>query len=275
MSDSANTSRALRSVPVFRILMVLVLILIVTLIPGTQRTSLLSALSETENAQPDVPGPVTLTSHSTETGHRSASPDKTQVTALEPTQPYFPLDISKLILVGVVLSSDNLSSHAIIEYQSNQDNYSIGDTVYHHQILLTQITNQSATIEYQQKSHTLYLQKSIYQPLRSTVSENSAVDEREKDQAPDLSQYIAVTPVYEQGILNGLLATPKGDSSVFLQLGLMSEDIITEINGVSMTSTEGVRQASALLQSEGNLQLSIRRQGQIMTVFIDAPKNVL
>ncbi|ALS98062.1 type II secretion system protein N [Lacimicrobium alkaliphilum] len=275
MLDSANKPRARKSAPVFGLLIVLVLILVITLVTGILNTNWLSTLSDSENAQSiesDMTDPVLSTSY-------SAEPDLThqaQLTTSDSTQSRFPLDTHRLLLVGVVLSSDNLGSNAIIEYQGNQNSYSIGDSVYHHQVLLTQIGAKSAVIQYQESSHTLYLQMSIHQPgLSSSSRENSAFDEKSKAVPPDLGQYIAVKPVYEQGILNGLLATPRGDSSIFLQLGLMSEDIITEINGVSMTSTEGIGQASALFQTPGPLQLSIRRQGQVMTVLIDPPHDVL
>ncbi|GGD63087.1 type II secretion system protein N [Lacimicrobium alkaliphilum] len=279
MSDSTNTSRARKSVPVFRLLMGLALILIIILIIGSQINSWLSAPLQTEDTRQLKPAShkrVMSTSHSAETRHGPGSPDKKQVPASDSAQASFPFDTGHLLLVGVVLSSDKLGSIAIIEYRGHQNGYSIGDRVYHHQILLTQITKESAVIQYQQNSHTLYLQKSTSRPGLSIASkENAPPSEKGDSGAPDFGQYIAVTPVYEQGIPNGLLATPKGDSNVFLKLGLMSEDVITEINGVSMTSSEGLERADALLQTPGPLQLSIRRQGQVMTVLVDPPQGFL
>lgn len=181
-----------------------------------------------------------------------------------------PAIINELMLVGVVLSSDKASSSAVIEYRGGQRIYAVGDPVVVPELMLRKVSEKHALLDYQTQHITLPLRRGLMaaQPVPSPAAvqqpRHTAHDDKNNHAA-----LIKLTPRFEDEALQGLSASPNGDSRQFLALGLMSDDIITEINGVSMTSKEAVKQAATLLQGREPLQLSVRRQGRLMTVFID------
>lgn len=264
----SNSSNRFKSVALFNLLVVLLVMLATWLIVTPPMTSWLNPHLEASNTQ--LASADVSVSDITSTTQAEEVPKNLENTIR------FPIDTTQLHLVGVVLSTNNSSSHAIIEYLGKQNSYAIGDNVAHPKVLLTGIMNDQAVIQYRQQPYVLHLLKRANRSdLPAHDPDISKVQNRQTTNFPQHDQYISVTPVYEQGVLMGLSATPKGDTSVFLQLGLMSDDIITEINGVSMTDREEIGQAQELLQTSNTLQLSVSRQGQDMTVFINSSLDIL
>ncbi len=201
--------------------------------------------------------------------HPTAPADKT-VTTGNQTGTALPSEASELILVGVVLSSRENNSTAVIEYRARQHTYAIGEPVIHADLILQAVAEKEAILSFQYEQIRLPLQRGMATttiPVDSRAPTSARIER--DDRYISHGVLLKLTPVEDNGVLKGLAASPNGDSSRFLGLGLMSDDIITEINGVSMTNAEGIAQAPDFLNGVEPLQLSVLRQGELMTVFVE------
>ena len=86
-----------------------------------------------------------------------------------------------------------------------------------------------------------------------------------------LMDVIRAMPVQEQGKLTGYRIYPAGNSPVFAQLGLHPGDVVTAVNGISLTDpAQSMRILSALKTSE-QISITLLRNGQTQNQVLQLP----
>jgi general secretion pathway protein C len=85
-------------------------------------------------------------------------------------------------------------------------------------------------------------------------------------EAMDLVQ---MQPVTEAGKLKGYRLSPKRDRQLFRQAGLRPGDVVTSVNGISLSDPASMGQVMALLSTANSFNLVVERGGREENIFVD------
>jgi general secretion pathway protein C len=72
-----------------------------------------------------------------------------------------------------------------------------------------------------------------------------------------------VRPFYADGVQEGFIISEIKPESLYQKLGLQNGDIIMDVNNKQMQSAEDVLQLVNLMQSGGQISLSLKRNGKV------------
>ena len=84
----------------------------------------------------------------------------------------------------------------------------------------------------------------------------------------ELARQVNVQPVMENGRFAGVRLTVGRDSDILSRTGLRSTDLITAVNGVPLDGPQRQPELMRMLQSARQLNLTIRRDGQVQTLTV-------
>jgi len=95
--------------------------------------------------------------------------------------------------------------------------------------------------------------------LRNVVTENSA----------SLTQVFRMAPHMEGGQMLGFRLNPGRDRELFDALGLLPGDVVTEINGITLDSTDKALQVFEALGESTQASVTILRDGVPNAMMLD------
>lgn len=97
----------------------------------------------------------------------------------------------------------------------------------------------------------------------------SAVRERLRQDPVKIAQQVSATPVSENGKLIGYRLRPGREGQLLKQLGVQSQDVITEVNGRALNNPAELFAVLKDLQTGTNFRVTLIRNGQPMNLNVD------
>ncbi len=185
-----------------------------------------------------------------------------------------------LTLTGVVSSDDSKTGWAIIDAgRGDTDTYYVGETinntggaslhaVYEDRVLL----NRAGRLE------TLRLPKErtgrvarTRRPTPTPVAQPARTSLRGTliDNASQLSQVIRVAPYLDQGQMVGFRVNPAQNPELFQSLGLQPNDVVTDINGMTLNDPSAGLQVFESLGEATQANVTVIRNGNPEVLVID------
>ncbi|WP_233997925.1 MULTISPECIES: type II secretion system protein GspC [unclassified Pseudoalteromonas] len=200
-------------------------------------------------------------------------------------------------LTGVVAATDdNSAGLAIIESQGSQETYGIDDVIKGTRAKLAKVLPDRAILDVNGRFETLMLDgvsftKTVSMPVpASKEPEKSGPSRQQAKQSVNvtadpelkaelqqkreevladpgkLTDYIRVSPVRNQGQLQGYKLSPGKDPLLFKQMGLENNDIAVAINGYQLTDMKQAMAALQELRSSTEAAITVNRNGQLIDV---------
>lgn len=206
----------------------------------------------------------------------------------------------KLILRGVVASTEDGLGHAIIEYQSRQDVYAVEDKlpvpgrvtlakVMPQQVVL----NNGGTYELLKlfDKNSLSAQAPARRPPQPAVARTEENLDKRNDleatrlaagyrkrlyQNPQsLAKVVGVSAVREAGQLVGYRVLPGEDREQFQQLGFKAGDLVKSINGIDLSSPANTMRLYNLMRTAGEAVFEVQRNGQPVTLSVSLDESMV
>lgn len=174
-------------------------------------------------------------------------------------------------LVGVTASSRPLLSAAIIQQNTNQQTYVVGDTLFKTKVNIEQIEHDRIILNNQGRLETLWLEDRDGYEAPLSVNTELLQQERSEELLTFLD-IVSITPERRGGRQEGIRVIPKQDKQRFEQLGLQSGDVITEINNIPLTGFQQIEDVLLQLQHVTQVQLKVRRRGELIDLDIAIPE---
>ena len=202
-------------------------------------------------------------------------------------------------LTGVVaIPGNEKAGHAIIESQSTQETYAVGDLVKGTRAQIETIFADRVIIKVSGRFETLMLDgidysKTVKQPTKKqgktfnqlraveespvkaiNATSNEDVKEELKETRKELLEepgklfdYIRISPKREDGEIIGYNLSPGKDPKLFEQMGLKNGDLATAINGYQLTDMKQAMAAIGELREASSATIVIERDGQTLDVL--------
>lgn len=173
-----------------------------------------------------------------------------------------PLNLS---LKGVVYSSNNRLSLAIIQGPNEQHSYREGEK-------LTEIEDAYVSVitpESVQIRHNNAIQTFVMEIRRESTSSEPAPTARSVIQVQRLSDYLAVTPVYEKSTFIGYRVNPKTHTKIYKNMGLINNELVVKINGQPLDNPKSSEVLMDTLQNLRDVQFTVIRAGQAQNIYIN------
>lgn len=204
-----------------------------------------------------------------------------------------PVTQLNLTLTGVVSSSNQDEGAAIIENRNQQQTYGVGEKIDGTNATLKEVYADRVIIKNGLSNETLMLDGVDYKkttsqstqnnntplpskvsgPQRITLSDDAIEASLElQDKPASFVDYIAVSPHRPDGELKGYRVSPGKKPALFKSAGLQAGDVITEINGLDLTDIQQAMEAMNMLKELRSLQMSVERQDEILTIYLDLPE---
>ncbi len=197
-----------------------------------------------------------------------------------------------LKLVGLVESSDPSLGVAIIAQGNRQQIYGIGEVIAGTLVSLRQVMNDHVILSNNGRNETLMLDGIDYNSRQSvpttaarsetTNSSNnsnnaesqpvdrlSAIKSEIIKQPQALLKYITLAQHRnEQGQVVGYRVGPGQDSTFFDEVGLVPEDVATEINGLNLNDPASINRIWQALNETPEITMTVLRNGQPYNIYI-------
>ena len=208
-----------------------------------------------------------------------------------------PVTRLNLTLTGVVTSTLQGQGAAIIENSGKQETYGLGEKITNTNATLKEVYRDRVIIKNGLASETLMLDGLDYSkpnlqssndyqvkdipddrdqtrdgPQRRTLSKDALQASRALQEQPaNFTDFIAITPHRPSGELEGYRVSPGKKPTLFKAAGLKAGDIVTEINGLDLTDMQQSLEAMGALREIQSLQMTISREGDLLTIYLDLP----
>ena len=209
-----------------------------------------------------------------------------------------------VVLAGVVASSDQQGSSAVIEAQGKQETYGIGDKIKSTTAVLAEVHGDRVLLRYRGRLETLMLDGFDYQeatprrasPQRSVrnarskpaapATEKRRVDKRKSlavrkqlsetreailEDPGKITDYIRISPVRKQDQLTGYRLNPGKDRKLFSESGLKANDLAVSLNGYDLTDLGQSMEAMAELATMTDVAITVDRDGQLVEILFNLP----
>lgn len=207
----------------------------------------------------------------------------------------------KLLLTGVVASSNRATAAAIIESSGKQETYGIGENIKGTRAVLENVFNDRVLLKVSGRLETLMIEgidfnknaKAIKQspttkqskrqsaPSRRLSSPN-VVDQRNNktltkstnslrkdldDDPGKITDYLKISPKRENGKIMGYRLMPGKDPTFFQNAGLKSGDVAVQMNGFDLTEPREAAQALKSLKEQRETSLLLDRNGDMTEIL--------
>ncbi|MEK6638061.1 MAG: type II secretion system protein N [Pseudomonadota bacterium] len=167
-----------------------------------------------------------------------------------------------LKLFGVRMDMATGRGSAIIETADGvQSSFAVGDEI-EPGVTLKMVSFDNVTIDRGGVAEQIFLDQSVAAPV-AQPSGVGAFPAGETSGSSLLANSIEIAPLAENGKIKGMALNPKGDGALFKAAGLEPGDVLTAVNGKSVSDGEDVR---SVLAGGGTVSLDIERGGRRMTV---------
>ncbi|MPW37487.1 type II secretion system protein GspC [Vibrio halioticoli] len=193
-----------------------------------------------------------------------------------------------LVLVGVVASSIQKNSLAVIANKGSQDTYGVGETIDGTRAKLSNVLSDRVIIENQGRNETLMLEGIEYkrvannagavkkQPQSNVQGNNPKVDTASLDKIKaeisenpqQLLKYIRLSQVNRDGKLVGYRVRPGRERTLFDSIGLQDGDIAVELNGADLKNPASMGAIWKSLGDLSELNLTVERNGQRYDIYL-------
>ncbi|MDM7862083.1 type II secretion system protein GspC [Alteromonas sp. ASW11-36] len=197
-----------------------------------------------------------------------------------------------LVLTGVVASTQESNGAAIIEHRGDQQTYGIGEKIEGTNATLREVFSDRVIIRNGARNETLMLdgidfdeanrsrrQTARTQPQRSEPTPQPRLSDEAleatqqlREQPASFTDFISISQVQVDGQLLGYRVQPGKNPALFTAAGLVAGDVITEINGFDVTDPQQAREALGELRTADALQLTVLRDEQFLTLYLDLPE---
>jgi len=186
-------------------------------------------------------------------------------------------EVTSFDLKGTVSGGASFGFIVIEERGKNKQRlYRLGDMIGSARLI--KITRNTAIIKSTDREITLKIKET---PEGSLLSRSSApqadmpnsgmalsrgeVNEKLRDLKTIMTQ-AAVRPYFEAGAQEGFIISDIKPESLYQKLGLQNGDIIIDVNGKRMQTADDILQLVNIMQSGGNITLSLKRNGKAETI---------
>jgi general secretion pathway protein C len=196
-----------------------------------------------------------------------------------------------LTLTGLVASDMPEQGAAIIENRNQQNTYGVGEKIEGTNVIVKEVYIDRVIIQNGSRLETLMLDGVDFnkgKPVpRSPQPQPQSVSPRQlSEQAVSATQdlmaqpanftdYIAISQHMVEGELKGYRVSPGRKPQLFQAVGLQANDIVTEINGLDLTDVQQSMEAMSMLRETDSLQLTVDRDGELLTLYLDLPADDL
>jgi len=197
-----------------------------------------------------------------------------------------------LTLTGVVSSSDESASTAIIENKGTQAVYGLGEKIEGTNATLQQVYSDRVIIKNGVRNETLMLdgidyneankrrpQRTQRQPVRTAQNNTRKLSEEAidatnllRERPTNFTDFISISPKTNEGQLIGYQVSPGKKPELFKSAGLKAGDVIAQINGLDLTDMQQSQEALSELRNAQTLELTIIRDGSLTTLYLDLPE---
>ena len=196
-----------------------------------------------------------------------------------------------LTLTGVVASSLEQAGTAIIENRNVQNVYGLGEKIEGTNATLQQVFRDRVIIRNGGQHETLMLdgidydeanrkrERQVVRPVKDNepdtrrLSDNAVeVTENLRGNPANFTDYISISPKTEDGQLLGYQVKPGKDPALFESAGLQAGDVIAQINGLDLTDLQQSQEALSELRNSQTIELTIIRDGEYATIYLDLPE---
>ena len=209
-----------------------------------------------------------------------------------------------VVLAGVVASSDQQASSAVIEAQGKQETYGIGDKIRSTNAVLAEVHGDRILLRHRGRLETLMLDGFEYQaatanrvqpqrarPVRTRSAASRAAGKRRVDKRQSqavrrqlaetreailedpgkITDYIRISPVRKQDQLTGYRLNPGKDRKLFTESGLKANDLAVSLNGYDLTDLSQSMEAMAELATMTDVAITVDRDGQLVEILFNLP----
>lgn len=188
-----------------------------------------------------------------------------------------------LKLVGLVVSESAENSLAIIASKGSQATYGVGDSIDKSRAKLKAVLSDRVIIDNSGRDETLYLDDDMSPAARNNLVSNRHNQSRSDHSGGDpldtiksaimsepgqLLNYVSFSELKKSGQVIGYKIKPGRSSLLFDETELEPGDVVTEINGVSLSDTKGLMTLLSDLSQATELNLIVDRNGQQQEIHI-------
>ena len=204
-----------------------------------------------------------------------------------------------LKLTGVVATTEVALGTAVVSQNSKQAVYGIGDKIEGTNASVQEVFADRIIIRNGAKMETLMLDGKDFEkmvqsnaprnnPSRSRPTRAPSLKRNLNDvnspvsreqiaalrQKPDsFSTFIKVSPIRQNGDLQGYRVNPGSDTSLFASTGLRNNDVVTEINGLDLTDIGQAMEAMRIMRSAKEMQITVKRDGIEEELYLKLPES--
>ena len=192
-------------------------------------------------------------------------------------------------LTGVMANDEPSRSIAIIEYQSLQATYIIGDKINATRATVSEIHSDRVILNNNGVYETLMLDGFSYaknkvnvnsgpQPSKSIAKSKTFSSSLAKTRAEILKNpgkiidYITISPVRVGGRIKGYRLNAGRQPELFRQSGLKANDLAVSINGYDLTDMAQSLQVMAQLKNMDDNMITVERNGQLTDIQFALPQ---
>ncbi len=207
----------------------------------------------------------------------------------------------KLVLRGVVASSEDGLGHAIIEYQSRQDVYAVEDELpVPGRVTLAKVMPQQVVLDnggtyellklFDKSALSSQVPASRPEPEPQAAAAAEDLDKRTDQDATrlavgyrerlyqnpqSLARVVGVTAVREAGQLVGYRVSPGEDREQFELLGFQAGDLVKSINGIDLSSPANTMRLYNVMRTAGEAVFEVQRNGQPVTLSVSLDEGLI
>lgn len=201
-----------------------------------------------------------------------------------------------ILLTGVVASTAEQKGLAVIESSGGQETYSLGDKIKGTSASLKEVYADRIIITNSGRYETLMLDGLQYtsksdanQQLQEAKSDrtidrvdqrgNSDISRELSDSRDELladpskiTDYLAISPVNNNGEIAGYRLNPGKDAELFRQAGFQANDLAKSINGYDLTEMSQALEMMAQLPELTEVSVMVEREGQLVEIMFSLPQ---
>ncbi|KFZ36621.1 general secretion pathway protein GspC [Shewanella mangrovi] len=191
-----------------------------------------------------------------------------------------------ILLTGVVASTAERRGVAVIQSAGSQDTYGLGDKIKGTSASLKEVYADRIIITNNGRYETLMLDglefnagedaNSQLQQAKSeaqNVAEDAAAIRDDVLANPDkLSDYIAVSPVQQDGELVGYRLNPGKNAAAFNSAGFKPNDLAKSINGYDLTDASQALEIMGQLAELTDISVMVERENQLIEISLSLPQ---